>query len=250
MSDEQISTSADSEFHSDAYTNISNDLHIGYTTAELSSHATATSGEEQQENALESKSQNTKNNSEMIIDTNAFRGAAYKNLDDSSTAISFEVAATSSNKTSKVLNPVGQNLKRGPPPPSILDNDVLTKKSKVENNLSLEDGYNTASVHLEATETKNDMLQTKSSADGDPPDAAHQPKGESSSKPIIQGYEHMEPSIAQLIQAKLEPIIEVIPLIPLSLRDLGMYDIAAILLLLRVWSFQTHHTDERWSNHK
>lgn len=97
------------------------------------------------------------------------------------------------------------------PPENENENDAPTKKSKIieSSDQSLGNENNATTSHI-------DVVQTEpSSNSNDLPDAA----------PLAKtGYEDVEPSIAKLIQDKLEAINEVVPLKPLSLRDLGMID--------------------------
>lgn len=129
------------------------------------------------------------------------------------TAVSNPTEEKANAESTAAVNPSTANTsdacKRALSPPEN-ENDAPTKKSKIESSdQSLGNENNATTSHI-------DVVQTEpSSNSNDLPDAA----------PLAKtGYEDMEPSIAKLIQDKLEAINEVVPLKPLSLRDLGMID--------------------------
>lgn len=130
------------------------------------------------------------------------------------TAVSNPTEEKANAESTAAVNPSTANTsdacKRALSPPEN-ENDAPTKKSKIieSSDQSLGNENNATTSHI-------DVVQTEpSSNSNDLPDAA----------PLAKtGYEDMEPSIAKLIQDKLEAINEVVPLKPLSLRDLGMID--------------------------
>lgn len=99
------------------------------------------------------------------------------------------------------------------------DVDVPSKKRRME--LQTSDHDNAASEATKLNSTNNDILQKPPSAPNEDSNAADLPS-DNVSREVMMGYEKMESSVAKLIQDKLEPIDEVVPLRPLSLRDLGL----------------------------
>ena len=139
-----------------------------------------------------------------------------------------EVASNGKTIESSIIDMEDETRKR---PASPSNNDVLEKKSKLENENSL------------SLESSNVERSSAAPLDSSADNAA---AGDSTTQQINIGYEGLESSIAKIIQEKLEPLGEdITPLRPLSLRDLGMFYSA--LSLSKHCTFLTMHFDVLYS---
>ena len=203
-----------------------------FASAELSSKAAATATHEDQP-AQENSTNNSagSENEQMIIDdmetVSTPAAAAVTATEDpvkeaavespANGAVSIHVHTETS---SEVIDTNAEDRKRASSP----SNNVPSKKSRTELSMPEQDVKATDELEPNSNSTQDERLQNKPmSTPNNAPSTTDLPAPDAPSDQAETGYECLESSIANLIEDKLEPINEVTPLQPLSLRDLGAF---------------------------